>query len=107
MRFSAFLAKLLVHCVLAYTSPVAVRLQYVVWSAIRPRHEASSVRQGMTEVGVGCVPQGRKEFTVGHHNDRAGLHGEGVRQWPPRSALPLKWRRASQELVQHLLGHAA
>ncbi len=34
MGFSAFPSKLLVHCVLACTSPVAVRLQYVLRPSI-------------------------------------------------------------------------
>src|SRR3712207_3620310 len=52
MGFSALLARLLVHCVLACTSPVAVRVAVHGWSPIRARDEASGVGQGTTEVGV-------------------------------------------------------
>jgi hypothetical protein len=41
-----------VHCVLARTSPVAVRVALHSWSATRARDEASGVGQGMTEAGI-------------------------------------------------------
>jgi hypothetical protein len=74
-RFSAFLARLLVHSVLACTSPVAVRVAVRAWSAIRAQDEASGVDEGMTEAGVvvGRVCLHLEKLIVGRHSRCEGL----------------------------------
>ena len=52
MGFSARLARVLVHCVLACTSPVAVPVAVHAWSSIRAGDEVCGLGQGTTEVDV-------------------------------------------------------
>jgi hypothetical protein len=65
-----------VHCVPVRIIPVAVH----AGSSIRARDDASGVGQGITELDVGRISQGRKELIVGRHNDRTGFLGEGSRR---------------------------
>ena len=65
----------LVHCVPARTSPVAVRAAVHGWSATRARDDASSIGQGMTDVGVvvGRVCLALEELIVSRHSRCDGL----------------------------------
>ena len=92
---------------------VSAQLQYgcstCVASSTRARYEVCGLGQGTTEVGVvGRVrlsPQGA--YRRPSQRLRAGLLNEGVWQKPRKSALLLKMRRTSHELVQRLLGHSS
>ena len=75
MRFSVLLARLFVHCVLACTSPVAVRVAVHAWSSILAEDGICGVGQGTTEVEVevGRICLDLEELVVGHHSRCDGL----------------------------------
>ena len=75
-RFWTLLARLFVHCVLACTSPVAVRVAVHAWSSILVEDGIYGVGQGTTtEVGVeaGRICLDLEELVVGHHSRFEGL----------------------------------
>jgi hypothetical protein len=75
MRFSVLLARLFVHCVLACTSLVAVRVAVHAWPTTRARDEVCGVGEGTTVVGavVGRVCLDPEELIVGQHSRCEGL----------------------------------